>query len=522
VLLLLIVLGALPTGAEARKRRDAGATESPDDATLKAADRALSAARTALLSHDLAAAYQHAAESYRLAPSPEALLVLGRVALAENRPLEAQDLMRRYLADPDLETAADSPDQKEAQRIAEQPSLKSAKLGILGNRGTLVLVDGRLVGALPLSRPLLLSTSEHKVELLRGDRRLEDQVRVPAGRLGELRADLTTRALLLNVLPGVVVLDDYSGLFAQTERERLGQAVEDAVQAERLSPLSRELSLETAGEPEPGPCPDERRCLVGLAEKCEADYVLKVRAAKTAQRWELSMELFDIAVGDVAAKVEASCPDCSAEQAAKKLAALFAPLYTQASGRPRGQLEVLSEPPDAELLVDGQRVGRTPFSAAAWAGLRELRLRKEDYQDEARQITIGDGEKAKLSVRLQLLPEPVPPPLAAPPQVKLELKRQRRPIWRIVVGAAGIAAGLLLLGFGQSALSANGECLVPSAVPGGLCQTQLDTSKPAAGLLVSGGLLTIASVTLIAWPGPRRKVAAVATTSSGIGLTTFF
>ena len=47
-----------------------------------------------------------------------------------------------------------------------------------------------------------------------------------------------------------------------------------------LDLLARELALEVAGEPEPGPCSDERRCLLSLAEKCEADYVLMVQVRR--------------------------------------------------------------------------------------------------------------------------------------------------------------------------------------------------------------------------------------------------
>jgi len=198
----------LPT-VQARPKHERTPSETPDDQTLEQAQKSLQAARAALLAHDSAEAYRRAAEAFRLVPSPEALLTLGRVALAEKRLLDAQDLLRRYLADPNLESAPNSPDQEEAQRIADSVRPSSSKLNILGDRGTLVTVDGRLVGALPLSRPLLISTREHKVELQRGSGRLEEQVRVPAGRLGELRFDVRTRALLSNVLPGVIVFDEY-------------------------------------------------------------------------------------------------------------------------------------------------------------------------------------------------------------------------------------------------------------------------------------------------------------------------
>jgi hypothetical protein len=494
----------LPT-VQARPKHERTPSETPDDQTLEQAQKSLQAARAALLAHDSAEAYRRAAEAFRLVPSPEALLTLGRVALAEKRLLDAQDLLRRYLADPNLESAPNSPDQEEAQRIADSVRPSSSKLNILGDRGTLVTVDGRLVGALPLSRPLLFSPSEHKVELDRGDRHLEDQVRVPAGRLGELRLDLKTRALLLSALPGVIVLDQYPAKLAEAQKRKLEHAVEEAVQAERLSPLPRDLALELAGEPEPGPCPDERRCLLDLAEKCEADYLLRVHVEEQKGLWDLAMELVDVTVGDVAAREETSCAACGVEQAAQRLSTLFGPIYKKASERPRGQLEVRSTPADAELLLDGQRLGKTPYQAAAWAGPRQLLLRKEDYQEEHRELTIRDGETTRLEVTLRLVPEPPPAPLQESKQTTFVYHRMPRPLWRLGLGAVSLAAGGLLLGFGASGLYFNNRC-VNGSPDSATCPVTYTTLLPGVTLTVSGILVMGAGGLLLALPGPRRQV----------------
>lgn len=510
VFALVALIGA---HGEARAKRERGAlasSESPDDKTLAQAEQALKAARAALAAQDLGLAYRHADASFRLVHSPEALFLLGRVALAENRPLDAQDLMRRYLADPNLESAPDSPEQKEAQRIADQPRPQSAKLNILGNRGTLVFIDGRLVGALPLSRPLLLSVDEHKVELLRGNRHIEDQVRVPVGRLGEVRSDLTTRTLLLSVLPGVVLLDEYRGL-KSAEQRRIEQTVEEAVHAERLSPLSRDLVFDVFGEPAPSSCPEEHRCLRELTERCEADYVLRVFSEQKTADWQLAMELLDVTLGEAALREETSCANCTAEQAAQKLAGLFGPLYRKLSNKPRGRLELRSSPDEAEVLLDGRRAGTTPYRATLFTGNRELVLRKNDYTEERRELVIRDGKTAELSVELQPVPEPVPRELLpVPVQVPVPQfvwRREPRPLYRLAAGAATIAAGALLIGFGASALAFDEQCVGGAPVTTtSLCLKIYDTRTPGQGLTVAGGLLVGAGVVLLAWPGPKRKV----------------
>jgi hypothetical protein len=301
-----------------------------------------------------------------------------------------------------------------------------------------------------------------------------------------------------------VVIDQYPGL-AESEQRRLEQALEEAVQAERLSPLPQKLALEVAGEPEPGPCADERRCLLELAQKCEADYVLRVSAEKQTAAYKLEMEIYDVTVGEAAARSELSCSSCSLEQAQKSLAALFAPLYGKANSRARGQLEVRSEPSEAEVRLDGQRVGKTPYAATVWAGARELLLQKAEHAEERRQLRISDGETAKLEVKLRLLPAPAPQ-LQPVPTERYEWRRQRRPAWRLATGAGAVVVGLLMVGFGGSALGYNGLCVPEERVTGSVCTQVYDTLAPGVGLMVVGPMLLITGVALLAKPGPLQKV----------------
>lgn len=519
--LAVLALSALfgdPASAR-QPRRKPTPSAAPDDATIAQAQQTVAEARTALTAGNAAGAYRLATVSYRLVPSPEALFLLARVARVEGRLLDAQDLMRRYLADPNLEAASDSPEQQEAQRLVEQEHPLSSQLTILGDRGTLVSIDGRLVGMLPLARPLLLSNQEHKVELERRERRLEDQVRVPVGRVGELRLDLTTRALLLRVLPGVLLLDDYRGL-SGPERRRMELLVEQAVEGERLSLLPHELALELAGEPPPGPCADEGRCQMNLASKVEADYVLRARAERQGGGWQLAMDLFDVTVSGVAAHSDRDCPGCTAEQAAKELAGLFPPLFSKATGRARGRLEVRSDPPGATVFIDGEDVGPTPFAAVVWAGAHELIVRKRDLAPEQRQIRVGDGATTDLALTLQPPPEPSPKVTAPPPPPPPATVSRRgpRPLWRIVVGSIGLGAAALMLGFGASALYYDGQCSVPFP-QGGVCRQFYQTQRIGINLTVAAALVGGASAGLIAWPGPRRQVTALSpNTEAGFGL----
>jgi PEGA domain len=63
------------------------------------------------------------------------------------------------------------------------------------------------------------------------------------------------------------------------------------------------------------------------------------------------------------------------------------------------ELRVVSEPPDARLLVDGREVGRTPLTAWARPGPHTVALERDDTLDEVRLLDLG-GDGATLGVAL--------------------------------------------------------------------------------------------------------------------------
>jgi hypothetical protein len=174
--ILLSVL--LAAGSAAARGKSEDARPRRHSATQLAAQR-LQAGIAALSGRDFAGAYRALAEAFRLEPSPEILYHLGTLALAEDRMLDAQDLMRRYLTDSEATSDPGSPMQKEAHRVVALPRPPSGKLQVLGQRGTILSIDGRVLGSLPLARPLLVSPSEHRVALELSGQRQEEQVQVP-------------------------------------------------------------------------------------------------------------------------------------------------------------------------------------------------------------------------------------------------------------------------------------------------------------------------------------------------------
>src|SRR5262249_21130746 len=108
----------------------------------------------ALQARDFEGAYNALAESYRLYPEPETLYQLGQLAWNSGRTMAAQDLLRRFLADPGSQQDTSSVFSKEAERILDQPRAPSGDVTLVGERGAMVLIDDRIVGVLPLPLPL--------------------------------------------------------------------------------------------------------------------------------------------------------------------------------------------------------------------------------------------------------------------------------------------------------------------------------------------------------------------------------
>lgn len=529
----LLTVGLLGLGAlggldgEALGRRkvvERAADQSPTEQQVEAAQKLLTDAKADLQKGVAKDAYQKLEKAYQLAPGPEALYGLAQVALLEKRVLAAQDLMRRYLSDPELEIAPDSPEQKEAARILALPRPPSAQLSILGDRGSLVSVDGLLVGALPLTRPLLLATGDHKVEIIRDGQRVVDDVRVPVGRLGELRVQLSAKALVLTILPGVLVLEQYTGLLP-AEQAQIEQALELAVQSERLSPFRRvalvaqEKDKDKAPSCSEGPekdeplvaqpavAPDDPQlsCQVALARSGEADYVLRARIAKDAAGWKVALALVDVEVGAVAAVSEQTCGGCNVERTSTFLRGLFGPLYKAAAARGHGKLEISSQPNGAEVRIDGTLIGTTPIRKPSFAGTFALSFALRDYEKATESVQVPDGGVGKLEVPLRLLPEPTPVPLK---RYQTVVKQPQRPLWRVLAGSALAAGGLITLGFGAKALSLNGQLItgdVGEAPPAGQ-SWYYETGTIGTSLVGIGAAALIGGVVLGALPARKQRV----------------
>lgn len=500
------------------------------------AEPLLAQGQAALAAGDYRAAQAALTAAYRKSPGSEILFLLGKVAAAQGRGVAARDLLRRYLQ----ETAGEgeSPNQKEAQQLAEKALEAAGEVEVLGARGALVFVDELLVGGLPLPLPLLLPLGSHRVVVELGEQRVEEQIKTLSGQTAQMRFNQRTAVVVVSLPPAIVLLPEGSAETAA--HKRVAQALQQAATKEKQAVVAREQAVAQA--PKLAGCLDTLACQLDLLAQNEAPYALRVRlsercaaspavargtrgegrgeppllekcavspAGAPAARsgsWQLELQLIDGSAGAVAAVATPSCGECTLEQTAAAAAAALGPLLQQAASRGRGSIELISQPSAAEVYLAGERIGVTPYRGSRFVGSYPLVLRKEGYSPYEASLVVAAGQTASVNAVLPTAaagePEPAPAELQKTPDVRVE--QSRRPLWRLVTGFLLIGGGATVAGFGIGALALDGQCDLEGAP--GSCLARYNTLVPGA-LLVGGGALLIAGgITLAAIPGPRRSV----------------
>lgn len=415
-------------------------------------DAALQAGQTA----EALARFEQALRQSAASPPPLLLQRLGQVAEVQGRRLLATDLYRRYLEEEELDPKAQQPLRERVQ----QPGEPSAEVAVFGDEGAVVLVDERLVGALPLSLPLLLPLGTHKLRIEKGAKKVETQVRLSANRPLQVRFTLVPPLAVATPTGLAVLLLEARGA-PEALLQRVARAANQAAGQERVLLLPRdklEAALQRA--PQLKACLDTLRCQEQLAAQVEAQYVLGLKIdaeltpgkKKDEGRFEFALRLHDVRVAAEAASQRGGCSACGVERASQTLTDLTMRLIQDGTTRPQGTLEVAVTPAGAAVALDGRARGPAPLKTAAFAGGHEVQVTLAEHQPFQGAVTVSDGEVARLPVTLQRL---APPPKAPPPApVAATPLVRKRPIYKrpwflatlggVVLVGTGVAIGLSL------------------------------------------------------------------------------
>ena len=209
---------------------------------------------------------------------------------------------------------------------------------------------------------------------------------------------------------------------------------------------AREAQSVIAGEATLRDCYSDL-CLERLGRLLNAGIVVRFRgkvilpeASKAADKqpsWRFRIDVLDVEIGATGAQPEFDCPSCSVKQAAEKLGELITTAVLQTASRPRGVLEVKSEPPGATVYVDGTELGVTPYKRAAFAGTRKVVVRHVGFLSQQLEASVPDGQKAKVEAKLVAGTDPVS---------VVVVEKERTPIYKKWWFWTAIAGGVLVAG----------------------------------------------------------------------------
>jgi hypothetical protein len=488
-----LLVTAAPAQAEPGKNRN-----------LATAEKLMTQGVAAIAAKDFAAAQTALSDAYHAYQNPKILYHLGTLRAAEKKNVEAQDLLRRFLADTTVEPT--EPLRQEAQKLlASLPAAETGEVLVGAPRGAEITVDGKIVGALPMPLPLLLAAGSHQLTVQQGKWRAVTEAKVKAARLLELRFKAGSEVVVATEPPTVLVADSYPEPALQ---EVLRRSLLAIVRRENLAPVLGSVALESVRELASTPgCLADPSCQRRLAGKFGADYVLSAKNTRSSadpKSLRIELELYDLAVGATVATKSSACDSCTAEAAAGKLADTVAALLSAATEHSRGDLEITSTPTDAEVLLDGRVVGQTPLKKVVLTGSYQLEVRKGALRAPPQRLTVGSSEPTRAAFTLVAQGETEPSPGVTPAEPALEGPR-RRPLWRLATGAAALGVGALFVGLGASALAVDGHCVNNGPAgevlpPNCADQRFYMTATPGIGLTVSGAVLMVGGAVLLALP----------------------
>ncbi len=459
--------------------------------------------KAALAAKNPTAAKQHFEAAYWYKSSPDLLYYLGLVADEQGDKIAAFDLYRRYLhgGQPVVDEA-----QTEAlrKRTTELPA-SATEVTVSGPAAGLLLVDGRLIGVLPLSQPTVLAPGPHTFALeAKGQNFQSASLQFPEGRTGELHLSAGAQGSLIAVLTlnSIAALELSAAELSSGETQKVATAIAAAARVEHIAFIPPQ---KLAQQNEAADCLASLPCRDRLASKTDLRYVLRVSLvlSKDPAEFAVQADLLDVASGLFAAHATERLKPASLEA---DLSGLTRKLFQQALNRPRGTLKIESSPPGATVFWGGNTMGTTPFERISLAGPHKLRLELAGHQPVERDHTVEPGDNQPLSITLT--PTELPPPPPPPQWITLAGERPRSRNARWAAGGVLMGAGIGLLVFGGLAGSNHGACAdKPLPSPGFPCSYLYDTAPLAAGLLSAGVGFTVGGGLLMGLPGRKdRKI----------------
>ncbi len=154
----------------------------------------------------------------------------------------------------------------------------------------------------------------------------------------------------------------------------------------------------------------EADCYRAVASATEATHVVRAVIKVDDNSYETRVVLVDGATGNELATSQDSCQICGLREVGDLLDAAAATLRSKLDALAQGPatLQVSSTPVDAQVSIDGELKGTTPFDAPVLPGKHVLRVSKEGFITIEREVIFVEGIEEKISFELEKVPSRLP------------------------------------------------------------------------------------------------------------------
>lgn len=213
-----------------------------------------------------------------------------------------------------------------------------------------------------------------------------------------------------------------------------------------------------------------------------ASHFVRPSIEQKSRDYTVKLELVDTSTGDVVAQTTATCEICGLEELGELVEGQGAILQTKLAALDvqAPTLTVNSKPSGAVVFVDGEAVGKTPLERQMLPGEHVVRVSRNGFVAEERQVTMVDGVAQSVDVQLKRAPG------------------NRR---NIILGAVATGVGAALLGTGIGFLAVNDKpqrnCAPENMDADGDCAFVYKTAGTGAALAIPGAILATVGVMLL-------------------------
>jgi len=234
-------------------------------------------------------------------------------------------------------------------------------------------------------------------------------------------------------------------------------------------------------------------CYTSIARATGATHVVRAVVKAQDRDYQVEVLLVDGTDGAQVASNADACQICGVAEVGDILDAAAATLRTKLDNLAQGPatLVVASSPAGAQVLIDGELKGVTPFNGPVLAGKHVLRVSLEGYITVEREVTFVEGIEETQSFELEKVPSRLP----------------ARP-WGWVslgVGIAGIGAATALAVIDDREYKVGNSCAPDNADAQGDCPRVWDLDYIVLGTAIVGAGLTTLGVAILLNSAKRRS-----------------